>query len=131
MANDPNPALRDELNAALKLLAPQIRGLHDLAAVSINADLLAQVNTQIVSRERRRDLIKVVLSNLDTTVSALQAIEADGYPTLEPVVVPVTVFGELRGEMDDLAAAASVFKADQAVRMAIGLGDSAAKPPSP
>jgi hypothetical protein len=131
MATDPNPALRDELNAALNVLAPQIRGLHDLAAVSINPELMGFVNAQITARERRRDLIRQVLANLDTTVVSLQAVEADGYPALSPVVVAPTVFSELKGEMDDLAAAAAVFKADIASRMAIGLGAAEAKPDVP
>jgi len=39
MADDPNPALRAELNAALDAITPQLRGLHDLVAVSISTDL--------------------------------------------------------------------------------------------
>lgn len=122
VAVDPNPALRDELNRALAVLAPQIRGLHDIAAVSISGELLSDINAQITTRERRRDLLKVVLANLDTVLTSLQALEADGYPTLDPMVVSTTLFSELQGEMDDLSAAASVFKADQAARLSIGLG---------
>lgn len=127
MAADPNPALRDELNSALNVLAPQIRGLHDLVAVSIDEDLRGLVSAQIVGRERRRDLIKAVLANLDTTVTSLQALDADGYPALDVVSVPPASFGELTGEMSDLAAAAAVFKADQAAKLSIGLGDPVGK----
>lgn len=114
MAADPNPALRSELNAALNVLAPQIRGLHDMAAVSISQDLLAEINAQITVRERRRDLIRAVISNLDTVVMALQALDADGYPTLDAMIVQPDLFTELQGEVSDLEAAAAVFKgADQ------------------
>jgi hypothetical protein len=114
MAADPNPALRSELNAALAVLAPQIRGLHDMAAVSISPDLLAEINAQITVRERRRDLIRAVISNLDTVVMALQALDADGYPTLDAMIVQPELFTELQGEVSDLEAAAAVFKgADQ------------------
>lgn len=114
MAADPNPALRSELNAALNVLAPQIRGLHDMAAVSISPDLLVEINAQITVRERRRDLIRAVISNLDTVVMALQALDADGYPTLDAMIVQPGLFTELQGEVSDLEAAAAVFKgADQ------------------
>jgi hypothetical protein len=109
-------------------VAPQIRGLHDLAAVSISDELEQWVQGQIAAREHRRDLIKAVVANLDTTVLALQALEADGYPTLNPVVVPGAVMSELQSEVDDLKAAAAVFAPEQAAsRLTVGLGAPAEK----
>jgi hypothetical protein len=124
MAADPNPALRSELNAALAVLAPQIRFLHaikavaespdPLAASSISPDLLVEIKAQIVVRERRRDLIKAVIANLDTVVMALQALDADGFPTLDAMVLQPELFTELSSEVSDWGAAAAVFKgADQ------------------
>lgn len=127
MAADPNPALRDELNTALAVVAPEIRGLHDLTTVSISDDLRGAINGQITARERRRDLIQNVISGLDAVVRSLQALEADGYPTLDPVVVQSTLFSELQGEIADLGAAAGVFKADQASRLSVALGAPTAK----
>lgn len=127
MAADPNPALREDLNSALAVLAPEIRGLHDLVAVSISDDLRNALNGQISARERRRDLVQSVITNLDTVVRSLQALEADGYPALDAVIVPPTLFSELQGEIDDLSAAAGIFKADQAVRLSVALGAATEK----
>lgn len=122
MADDPNPELRAELMAALAVLAPQIRGLHDLDGVSISMDLKAEVDTQILAREQRRNLIQTSIDELDAVVRALTMLEADGYPALEPVPVMSSLFQELREEVADVEAAAGVFKADQAMTMSIGLG---------
>jgi hypothetical protein len=129
LATDPNPALRDEMRRAQAVLEPQIRGLHDFIAVSLSDEMRADVNIQIISRERRRGLIASVIANLDAVVTALQALEDDGYPALDPMIVSASLFSELQGEMDDLSAAASVFStASPATRLSIGLGAPADKP---
>lgn len=122
MADDPNPALRAELIAAQKVLAPQIRGLHDLVATSISADLAAAINQQIIVRERRRDLIQAALDRLDAVVDARTALEADGYPTLPGSVIEPDLFKELQGENSDLDAAVAVFKEDIAANISVTLG---------
>lgn len=109
MADDPNPALRAELNDALVVLAPQIRGLHDLAAVSVSADLLGAINHQITIRERRREFILAVLHTLDLVVEARAGLEADGYPTLGSAVIEPALFSELQGQDSDLTSAVAVF----------------------
>lgn len=111
MADDPNPALRSELSAALGLLGPQIGGLHDLAVVSISADLRATISTQITNRERRRDLIQAVLDALDHVVAALRILEQDGYPDIPVVTIVQSQFNELQDEAGDLKAAVAVFAA--------------------
>lgn len=126
MADDPNPALRAELLAALTVLAPQIRGLHSLSAVS-PPDLRVEVNAQIAARERRRDLIQAVLNGLDMVVAERTALEADGYPALPPDAVIASLFAELNEEMSDLQSAAAVFKLDQAANMSVALGKAADK----
>lgn len=109
MADDPNPALRAELVAAIEVLAPQIRGLHDLALVSITADLAAEISKEIVVRERRRDLINAVIAMLDSAWQALNALEADGYPSLPTAPIPAALFSELHGDEADIEAAVSLF----------------------
>lgn len=117
MADDPNPALRAELVAALAVLAPQIRGLHDLAAVSISADLATEIGKQIAARERRRDLINTVIQWLDGALQALNALQGDGYPALPTVSLPATLLSELRGEETDLDAAVGLFAAQPAINL--------------
>ena len=127
MADDPNPALRAELTTALGIVAPQIRGLHDLTTVSISPDLVEDVNNQITSRERRRDLIQAVLTALDHVVSALKALEADGYPDLKTSLIAQSLFTELQGEQTDLQAAVAIFTPDQAVNLSVAFGSAEAK----
>ena len=109
MADDPNPALRAELNAALAVLAPQIRGLNDLSKTSISPDLLIQVEDQITARVRRQALIQAVLNGLDAALGELEALESDGYPALPTMAVVGSLFSELQEENSDLAAAVGVF----------------------
>ena len=128
MAADPNPELRAELESALDVLSPQIRGLHDLSSVSVSTELAASVREQIVVRERRRDLINAVLGHLDATMNALNTLESDGYPALPQASLVSSQFEELQEENTDLAAAIGVF-AEAASRMTVGLGAAAVRPP--
>lgn len=115
MADDPNPALRAELNAALAVLAPQIRGLSDLAKTSISVDLLTQVDDQITARVRRQEFIQAVLTGLDAVLGELEMLDGDGYPALPAAPVLGSLFAELQEENSDLAAAVGVFAAEQIV----------------
>lgn len=117
-----DPGLRAELLAALAVIEPQIRGLHDLTTVSITDELKAAIEAQIGPRERRRDLIQAVLDALD-------ALEADGYPTLAPADLPANLFAELQGENTDIEAAVGVFdEALPASHIAVVLGEPVEKP---
>jgi hypothetical protein len=127
MADDVNPQLRAELVAALGVLAPQIRGMHDLLNVSISPELHAELTDTVQKRERRRDLIQAVLNDLDATVTALTALEDDGYPSLPNIAIVPTQFTELQGQTADLQAAVGVF-AQEASRLSVGLGAAAEKP---
>lgn len=127
MADDVNPQLRAELNAALDVLAPQIRGMHDLLAVSISDQLRAEISTVVANRERRRDLIQAVLNDLDAALRERTALEDDGYPSLPNVSIVNSQFSELQGEAADLQAAVGVF-GQEASRLSVGLGAAADKP---
>jgi hypothetical protein len=130
MADDPNPPLRAELTAALAVLAPQIRGLRDLASagVSISDDLRADIVDEVNKRDHRYDLIHRVLDALDDVVANLQVLEADGYPRLDPMTITTSRFEELKEEMTDVQAAASVFRADMATGFSIAAGAPEDKP---
>ncbi len=122
MAADPNPALRAELEAALAVIEPQIRGLHDLAEIPSPADLLTEVAEQIAFREHRRSLIRGVVDALDQVIVALDLLEADGYPDLPDEMVSQQVLDELDREIADLEAAREVFEISVAARAIVGLG---------
>lgn len=116
MADDINHTLRSELNAALEALAPQLRGLADLAASpTISGELQGVVRQQIADRDRRQTLIKAVLAALDNAIEQMKALQADGYPDLP--TVPLAQFAELKAEQADIAAAAAIFT-DEAARPA-------------
>lgn len=124
MAADPNPALRAQLIADRASLAPQIRGLPDVANTSVSADMVAALNQQLHVRVRRRDLIQAVLDQLDQTVTSLVALEADGWPDAVPhAVLSQSLFDELHGEQSDVESAVAVFVDQQAASIKVTLGD--------
>jgi len=129
MADDVNPALRSEYEAALAVLEPQIRGLNDLATVSISMDLKQEVARQIEIRGRRKMRIKAILDAFDLILELRTALERDGYPRIEDSRLPDNLFQELSGENSDLDAAASVFKPEGASELSVNLGAAAPKSP--
>jgi hypothetical protein len=131
MADDPNPTLRAELVAANAVLAPQIRGLHDLALVSISSELAAEIAKQIAARERRRDLINGVIALLDGALQSLNALQADGYPLLPTVPLHAALLSELFGEKTDLDAAHGLFTPEPAIALDVANAHFTSQPAPP
>jgi hypothetical protein len=128
----PDDAYRAELEAALAVLEPQIRGLHDLLTVSISSQLRDEIQHEITARERRKALIQDMLTAMDNAVAVNQALIADGYPALPPTQLSPPLFSELQGQEDDLTSAVSVFAGPPpASVMTIGLGEPTPKTPQP
>jgi hypothetical protein len=115
LPSDPNPTLRAELTAALDVLVNpkgQIHGLIDMEAIaSLSTASRTQIATVLTGRQRRRDLIQAVLTALDAVVAAIQNLEADGYPALDPFPVLPTVLSEIQEEIAALEAAEAQFLA--------------------
>jgi hypothetical protein len=131
MADDPNPALRAEITAAQAVVVPQIRGLHNLAAMASSTDLAAAFASQTASRQRRADLLQAVIDDINHLQADMQALEDHGYPHLDPITVVDSLYAELQREADDLEAAVAVFKADTtAANIAVSLGDPQPKQPA-
>ncbi len=122
MADDINAGRRAELLAQRAALEPQIRGLHDDVLTIISADLKAAFDHQITVKERRRDLIDAELAGMDNTNAQHDALLADGYPDLPTATLETRLWDELQRENADRAAAASVFKPEQATAMSVTLG---------
>jgi hypothetical protein len=81
MANDPSPALRAELTAALGVVTPQIRGITAFGWMkSLSPAAHDAVNNQILDRFRRRYLIEAVIKSLDNVIATMDTLEKDGYP---------------------------------------------------
>jgi hypothetical protein len=129
MADNIHAARRAELEAALSVLEPQIRGLDDLSHVSITSALAAEVSGQSVACKRRRDLIQAELDAMDACDAAYDALLADGYPEMPPDSVVDSVYAELKEQMADLEAAAARFQAE-ASRVSINLGTPVPKTPA-
>jgi hypothetical protein len=97
-------AFRTELNAALDVISPQLRGLKDIAAQQISADLMSDVQSQTTERQMREDAINAVLAAMDL-------LDANGYPDLPGAVIQGSLFAELQEHISDVASAAVVFQA--------------------
>lgn len=131
MADDPNPSLRAELMAALAVIDPQIRGLDDVAIVSVSADLAQELTHESGRRKHRRDLIQQVLGDLDRTLEDLVRLEEDGYPNLAKIPLTQALLQELQVEQSDISAAVGVFGPEGATQLRVTLGEPADKDPSP
>ncbi len=129
MAEDINPARRTELLAAIAVLEPQIRGLHDLMATSISPDLQAAVQHQITVRERRNSLLHAEITAMDMVNADHDALLADGYPALNDAILDSNLMAELTGEESDLDAAVGVFApTPQATSLSMSFGSPEPKP---
>lgn len=124
---DPNPALRAELDAALAVLEPQIRGLGYYSSISSDEDLKRELDEQKRVRMRRRDKIQAVLEDLDNVVEGIQSLKADGYPNFPPVNIDPRLFTELQNEDSDLDAAVKLFSPAHATNVSFTLGEPTPK----
>jgi hypothetical protein len=86
VVDDPNPALRAELQAAEISLASQVRGLQDLAKMSRSVAAANIIGPELVVRQRRLNLIIDAINSLDFLGEELEELYADGYPNFAPVI---------------------------------------------
>lgn len=129
MADDVNPTLRAELEAAKAVLGPQLKGLLDLSRANISGDLQEEIRRQIEIRQRRAGLIQSVINLLDAIAETILALERDGYPEIEGSELSGALFAELVSEESALEAATSIFKAQGAETIVVNLGTPVNKPP--
>jgi hypothetical protein len=115
-------ATKTELNEALAVITPEIRGLHDLEVVSISPSLQEDVRNQASDREHRRDLINAVLNDITALEESWAELEADGYPTLDTLPLTVAEWDELQLQIKDLEDAASTFTQDIGAKIDVNLG---------
>ena len=127
MADDINAERRAELLAQRAVLEPIIRGLHDDSLTLVSAELKAAFDHQIAFYEARRDLIDDEVAEMDATNAKHGALVAHGYPDLPDAMLEQRLWEELQRENADRAAAAAIFKPNQAVKMEINLGQPEAR----
>jgi hypothetical protein len=121
-------ALRAEINAALDVVVPQVRGLSDLLRTSLIAASQYEVERVLGLRRRREHLLNDVIGALDALDRAMESLIADDYPNLPNVDVTGEAISDLAEERADLTSALSVFHLDRAARLVIHLGDPEPKP---
>lgn len=115
-------ALRGELDVAIALLLPQIRGLDDLLLLPLADTTRVSVSHEQVDHTRRLDLCRGVLA-------ALTDLEADDYPTMPKAEVPALSFQELQDQYAAITAALAEFEAaPPASNISIELGAASSKP---
>lgn len=129
MASNTFDGLRAEINAAIAVISPQIRGLEDLTKVSLTKPTLDQVKGELADHRRRLDLLNGVIEALDALEAALARLVADGYPAMPKAEVTATVFAELQEQQADILAALAEFEQEPlAENIAVVLGVPADKP---
>lgn len=127
MVDDPNPGLRTELQAAITLVEPQIAALENLGKLPLSGASMESLNSTLATRRDRLQLLRNAVSALDNVVAAMTALEAQGYPALEPMTVVHEIFAEIDERRRQIELAASVFAEALAASMTIDLGDPAPK----
>lgn len=113
-------ALRLEIAAAIAAIEPQLRGMQDLARVSLSVEVMGYISRETAVYSQRYAL-------LCKAADALDAIETDGYPDIEKAGLPHDLYAELMQERDDLLAAIGAFEGSAAARVAVDLGQIAEK----
>lgn len=130
MDHDPNPALRAEINAALDIIRPQIKGLIDFSKIVVSSSpVAAAVSAQIQARQHRQSLLGAVLTALDSVIMARSELADNDYPNLPNVESTPEVLAALHDEADAIAYALAIFEAKLlASTLSIRLGSASDKP---
>ncbi len=110
MIGDPPPGFRDELIAALDVLAPQIDGLGDLNISSVSSAAKEIISGTLSDKIRRQALIEQVIAAMDGVVTAWNKLKDDGYPATPLVVASGAVFDELSAETKAIETAMALFE---------------------
>jgi len=124
-----NASLRQEIEAALETLSPQIRGLEDLLHVSLSSEALQAIGEELADHQRRKALLLAVITALDAVENARLDLGADGYPEMPKREVSFAVYEELLIQLADIEAALEEFEAEpKAANMEVVLGEATDKP---
>ena len=128
MPSDTFDGLRQEIESALGVINPQIRGMLDLTKVSLLQPTLDAIKVELADRERRKALLDGGIKALDDVVAALIALQEDGYPELPKGEVTNQINQELQEQFADFQAAFGEFEEAMATKLEIKLGQPVEKP---
>jgi hypothetical protein len=101
------PAVIDELNAALAVLAPILEGDRDYESLNIKDSTKTDVTKVQTANQKRNDLLKAA-------VDALTALVSDGYPDRPVTIIPAADFADLQDQINTLQAAIKDFQPEGA-----------------
>ena len=129
MASDLISERRDEWQAALDDIVPQIRGLEDKINDALSEELRAVLNERLAFLRDRFNLINSAIAGQDAADAAEDALEDHGFPELPDMEIDQYLLDELDREVADNLAARDGFAASQmASNMSINLGAPVRKP---
>jgi hypothetical protein len=129
MASDLISERRDEWQAALDDIVPQIRGLEDKINDALSEELRAVLNERLAFLRDRFNLINSAIAGQDAADAAEDALEDHGFPELPDMEIDQYLLDELDREVADNLAARDGFAASQmASNMTITLGAPVRKP---
>src|SRR3990172_184231 len=128
MPSDTFDGLRQEIEAAIGVINPQIRGMLDLTKVSLLQPTLDAIRVELADQERRKALLDGVIKALDDVVAALIALQEDGYHELPKGEVTNQIKEELQEQFADFQAAFGEFEEAMATKLEINLGQTIEKP---
>jgi hypothetical protein len=106
---DPPPGFRDQLNAAIAILEPDLAGLNCIMLAMSAGPAQAAIAAEMEARGRRRQMIGEVLVAMDTVADLANKLVADGYPSLEPAIVSKSIFDYLQSESKSFIHGVSLF----------------------
>jgi hypothetical protein len=113
--------LKIELLGVKAVMEPELEGFKDFARLNINADTAAAISTADADFTRRLKLINEV-------ITALDALKADGYPTLDTRTVSSAVYDDLKANAITIEAALAMFADNEAVKAVITPGVATEQP---
>lgn len=112
---------RDEIQAAMAALVPELEGLRDYARLNLHDDTRREVDFSIAQYDRRLGL-------LTAADAALASLVGDGYPALDVREVADVVYQDLTANAATIEAALRKFASNAATSLRLNPGASELKP---
>jgi len=129
MASDLISERRAEWQAALDVLAPQIRGLEDKVKDDLSEELRIALKERLAFLKERDVLVNSAIAAQDAADAAEEVLEDHGFPALPDMEISSDLLEELDREVADNLAARSGFEVIAlASNLVISLGTPVDKP---
>lgn len=127
MITDPTVALRAEIESALAVLEPQLRGIADWLLLPESTDLRQEIIKEGERRTTRKIFLQAVLDACHSVIIAIQHLDEDDYPNLPVRQIREDLLVELSADDSDINTAAKLFEAKPELLIEVDLGNPAEK----